>query len=983
MGENNQKPDQRNQYGPQGSIPQQPGQTPHGANLLPIPASPPEPAVSPSGVPLPISPPTITAEKRSWSPAVGSDRSRPQGSIPSPGTQSPAKLSIDINTRTSSPLSNRAGSAGARQGPNANMNVNAPGNHQQMGTIPSMHSTPGPSMHTASSGPNLSETSQPSQAQPTSWAPPNVPPPSSQIIPPSASGVNQSIYGSSTPQRPPASSPPPPSVSLTKPGGQDGQDGQLGDEAGALYMLSQIDDEPPEVSPLRDLPPQPLPPRLAALEKEKTEMAKRNAGEMSPYMNTSNAFGGGSGSSSTAGNGNVSGLSDVAPATVFNFPSGPQPHQPQFVQPPSHPVSAAVVQNDPRKRLQSHKASLGEQIEPAFFTASPSIMSHPSREEQEEEEHAANALAALTFVDSPNENTAGPSRSKNLSVPQSDALPASPSTSGSDSGHKQYQARSSFAPTAKSVERKSNAEAHQAAVHDSRAKPGRSKGKSNKGRAAWGSSDEEEEEEEEEESGDELPSSSKQETLKTPAILSPQPQPHPTHPNTLSELQYSNGTAGSAKPGTSRRLPAIPTSAPRSPHPQSPDSHRPQEQQHHHHQQQQQQHPYHTQSYSRPSSSDPHPQGRRLVEVTDEFGRRAPVDQGTASRQPTQPQAPAQTLPNRPVWSTVLDPHGEGQQKPVNRDTFVQLEPNETMTMAFTPQGLLQAGMQDKQSRSAKQQEAHAREIGASLVNVPTAPPPPQMGLVGAITAHQRDRERDGGVGATLTERERERRLAEERQRKYDELQRLNLDKMDQQGTNSMMMNPMMGWGMPMMYPMGMGMGMGGMGNMGNMGWGAGMTPQQQQQQQQQQYQMWAAQQAAMQAYQQAMISFSQAGSQAPSEAGGHAEQPTGRQGASSPLPGWGGGGGGGGMPPMGSPMMTPMMMPGMMPGMGMMPPAMMPGFGMGGSQFMQSPAGLSPQQIPQDGAGRPSNINSPNLSPLNPPSMEHSRAASRENHPS
>ena len=91
------------------------------------------------------------------------------------------------------------------------------------------------------------------------------------------------------------------------------------------------------------------------------------------------------------------------------------------------------------------------------------------------------------------------------------------------------------------------------------------------------------------------------------------------------------------------------------------------------------------------------------------------------------------------------------------------------MTKAFAPHGLLSAGLQDKQDRSAKRQEELARETGASLINVPNKPPPPQTGLLGAVTAHERERKREGGLGATLTERERERRLAEERQRKLDE----------------------------------------------------------------------------------------------------------------------------------------------------------------------------------------------------------------------
>jgi CCR4-NOT transcriptional complex subunit CAF120 len=178
------------------------------------------------------------------------------------------------------------------------------------------------------------------------------------------------------------------------------------------------------------------------------------------------------------------------------------------------------------------------------------------------------------------------------------------------------------------------------------------------------------------------------------------------------------------------------------------------------------------------------------------------------------------------------------------------------MTKAFAPHGLLSAGLQDKEDRSAKKQEELARETGASLINVPNKPPPPQTGLLGAITAHERDRKREGGVGAALTEREREKRLAEERQRKLDDLQRQQLEHMQQGGSlygqqlagynpmmnpmnpmNTMMMgmNPMMSsfMGYPGMVPAGFG------------------NPQH----------MFAAQQAA-QAYQQAMYSLSQAGSQ-------------------------------------------------------------------------------------------------------------------------
>jgi hypothetical protein len=164
------------------------------------------------------------------------------------------------------------------------------------------------------------------------------------------------------------------------------------------------------------------------------------------------------------------------------------------------------------------------------------------------------------------------------------------------------------------------------------------------------------------------------------------------------------------------------------------------------------------------------------------------------------------------MWSQVLDPgHAPGAVPDVSnpRETFIQLEsPARAMTKAFTPHGLLSAGLQDKEDRSAKRQEELAREAGASLVNVSNKPPPPQTGLFGAITAHERDRKRDGGVGAALTEDEREKLLAEERQSKLDDLQRQQLEYMQQGGSMygqqqssgfNPIMNPMMTGMKPMM----------------------------------------------------------------------------------------------------------------------------------------------------------------------------------------
>ena len=137
---------------------------------------------------------------------------------------------------------------------------------------------------------------------------------------------------------------------------------------------------------------------------------------------------------------------------------------------------------------------------------------------------------------------------------------------------------------------------------------------------------------------------------------------------------------------------------------------------------------------------------------------------GVPNRQYTPPIQSSQTQPQPPasrqtIWNAnfALD-HGMNQ----NRSTkFIDMEePSVQLTKAFAPQGLLQAGLQDKEERSAKRQEEFAREMGSSLVNVPSKPPPPQAGLLGAVAAHEKERQNAGGIGATLTDREREKRLA-------------------------------------------------------------------------------------------------------------------------------------------------------------------------------------------------------------------------------
>jgi CCR4-NOT transcriptional complex subunit CAF120 len=326
-----------------------------------------------------------------------------------------------------------------------------------------------------------------------------------------------------------------------------------------------------------------------------------------------------------------------------------------------------------------------------------------------------------------------------------------------------------------------------------------------------------------------------------------------------------------------------------------------------------------------------------------EAGRRSYYEDGV-SHSGAAPHGPIPThapTPNPPrhMWSQVLDSgHASGAvpDNPNARDTFIQLDsPAQTMTKAFTPHGLLSAGLQDKEDRSAKRQEELARETGASLINVPSKPPPPQTGLLGAITAHERDRKREGGVGAALTEREREKRLAEDRQRKLDELQRQQLEQMQQGG--SMYGQQFPGYN-PMMNPMMMGMNPMMTGFMGYPGMMPGFGNAQH---------MFAAQQAA-QAYQQAMISLSQAGSQMGGDGGSPAPltpmMTGGSMGGATPAPlNPMMTGGMGGFDPRFSMMSMPMMNP-MAMGMGMGNPGMVGGAPMGMGMPMNTGSGFDPR---------------------------------------
>lgn len=543
----------------------------------------------------------------------------------------------------------------------------------------------------------------------------------------------------------------------------------------------------------------------------------------------------------------------------------------------------------------------------------------------------SDALAALTFLERDEANaaprlhppppppplirektvpTSGPEPRAHDPPPVQITLSDSRDDTSRDSGSYEGKYRSSFAPSKQATQRLAKTQAQQAAHQAAAHRPGKSAGAGGKGKRrarqdGWAeSSDEEEEDDDDDEDVDSDGDSVAPRLSQGPGTLpgrnqgklSAQGSPY----GSTSDLNHS----GQGK--QQRNLPRPPS--PGRGYGDQDDY-------------------YHQQGSGGPGPST-HRQSPGYHTRSQHFDDRRPSPQphGHSHLRP-QSDFPAPGAARQTIWSQALDKDSQKENSgPAQRDTFVQIEPSQTMTKAFAVHGLLSAGLQDRQERSAKRQEEVAKETGASLVNVPMKPPPPQTGLLGAVSAHERERQREGGIGAALTERERDRRMAEERQRKLDDFQKQQLE-MVQNGSmygsqfgpgfnpmmaNPMMMNPMMsGWGF---NPM-----------MGN--------PQQ----------MMAAQQAAAQAYQQAMMTFAQ--NMGPTQSG---------EGYNG-MNGMGNGMGGMGSPGMLSPMATgqqglnPMMTGQFDPRMSMMGMPMMGPMGMGMGMGMNP---MNPMMTGQSGMG-------------------------------
>lgn len=423
--------------------------------------------------------------------------------------------------------------------------------------------------------------------------------------------------------------------------------------------------------------------------------------------------------------------SQTKPTLITSFEQSQSPPQVQSLVEDQHQPSSASLSNGrrvslgrkpsgarampPKRQASINSQSLGlptvedETVLPSHsgpvvnepgMTASPSL--------------SADAMAALTFLDDPQGQLRSPSQSADVRKP----FQASRRQT-TDENKSPAMYRSSFAPSQSAAERKARAQAEEQRRNDVLTKPGKAASKPTNGRrsSTWAASSEEDsdDDDDEDDTDDERG----------------EPKGDPGSEVVSMNMAASQASLGRGHPNrplpdpvdvqrrSSRGLPPIPNDQ---------------------------------------RSVSMLPPMRNTLDVEDD----SPAGNRASSYNMMPPRASAGANNNivrqTNLWTNSLDaPHIGDEGKHAK---FVTLEPSAHMTKAFAPQGLLQAGLQDKEDRSARRQEEVAKETGSSLVNVPNKPPPPQTGLLGAITAHERDRQGAGGIGAALTERERDRRLA-------------------------------------------------------------------------------------------------------------------------------------------------------------------------------------------------------------------------------
>jgi CCR4-NOT transcriptional complex subunit CAF120 len=316
--------------------------------------------------------------------------------------------------------------------------------------------------------------------------------------------------------------------------------------------------------------------------------------------------------------------------------------------------------------------------------------------------HAADALAALSFLetsaspekssmrDLPSAPQASSSEDRRLSLPRittdfnGSAQAVAPV--GQDARPQPPQFPSSFGPGKAAAERRAKLEAAERERQEALHKPGRGKGqptfKKPPRAGGWQSSDEDDEEEENDEEEDEDEDRARNGAHASQAqMLRPLPQ---------------NPSSGqlSSREQQPARSPSQYDLQPRSEADAYANGH----------------HFGSSGNQARPASNY----------VVDNGGHSLPQSTSRSTlHQVVQPQPRATGgMPHSrsTMWNTHLEtPHGGQAAEQEDSGKFVTIEPAATLTKAFNPNGLLQAGLADRDERSAKRQEELAKADGSSL----------------------------------------------------------------------------------------------------------------------------------------------------------------------------------------------------------------------------------------------------------------------------
>lgn len=479
-----------------------------------IPSSP--TTTAPPSVTSPPLPPIPVYDRGRRNPSFEVFRPPPKPQHPEPG----AKLTPYTDPQTTNTTMQVPTSAKPETRPAVTVSAQVPSSPP---TASSQHTQPSDRPVPARSPPVASVSSHQSPRPTSPQVPPKSPSvpsraPSSHIVTPASIAkalpqtpltASSKSFSVATPQSTPPAEPP------TPPPPQSVSD-DFSHAAGALYYMSQIQDEPVQDTRVK---PNKLPRPVSKQDDSDSQseysqsytpqsLHTRHASPHSASAERPGTTRRDTANSMASSRSNIAGAPTEAPAIAASTgrsgmgrkPSGARAPPVSKIHTPRNSFAPDQCLHE-RNDESAHDDNMVDLHDPA-----PQV----ARAQHALEDPNADALAALTFLEQGDSDAAdtGPSQRRlaasSSASSSTHAVPQVVEPSGSPpklSRPREY--RSSFQPSKQAAERKAKAQAQQAAQHAAVSRPGRVNGKRASGRGGWAeSSDEEEEDEEEEEDAD-------------------------------------------------------------------------------------------------------------------------------------------------------------------------------------------------------------------------------------------------------------------------------------------------------------------------------------------------------------------------------------------------------------------------------------------------------------------------------------------------